>query len=202
MKEKDDIIQEGEYPEEPTISTLLRDLTNYKNEGCELYKQKKIEEAKLKFKQGHEKFEKDSPKINQDSSEDYANILSLHKKILSNLALCYYKQKKYKESIDYDIKLLTIDPKFGKSIVRIFNAFSRMNKIQQAVGYGDMFLELDQDTRNKFKGIQDKIQEQKLKLKNIETADKERVKKEFGKYVFPFVILCLAIFIFLLFKKK
>ena len=204
IKEKDDIKEEGENIKETSVSKLLEELTNYKNEGCELYKQKKADEALLKFKEGFEKFEKEKPKIPKDATntEDYKNLLLISKKILSNLALCYYKQGKYNEAIQYDMKLLESDPKFGKAIVRIFNSYSKLKQTQQAVYFGDMFLELAQDVRDKFKGTQDKIQQEKLKLKKIQKEEAEKIKKDFGKYVLPLVILCLAVFVYMLFKKK
>ena len=201
MKENNNIeIQK----EAPNCAELIKELTKYKEEGCALYKEKKIEEAKAKFKEGFDKFEKESAKISKESSnnEEYKEIIILGKKLLSNLALCYYKQGKYAEAIDYDIKLLTIQPKFGKSIVRLFNSYSRLNKIQQAVYYGELFLELDQETRDKFKGTQDKVKREQLKLKNIQKAEKDKIKKDFGKYVLPIVILCLAVLGFMLFRKK
>lgn len=201
MKENNNIeIQK----EAPNCSELIKELTKYKEEGCALYKEKKIEEAKAKFKEGFDKFEKESAKISKESSnnEEYKEIIILGKKLLSNLALCYYKQGKYAEAIDYDIKLLTIHPKFGKSIVRLFNSYSRLNKIQQAVYYGEIFLEWDQETRDKFKGTQDKVKREQLKLKNIQKAEKDKIKKDFGKYVLPIVILCLAVLGFMLFRKK
>ena len=100
------------------------------------------------------------------------------------------------------MKLLESDPKFGKAIVRIFNSYSKLKQTQQAVYFGDMFLELAQDVRDKFKGTHDKIQQEKLKLKKIQKEEAEKIKKDFGKYVLPFVILCLAVFIYMLFKKK
>ena len=190
--------------EAPNCAELIKELTKYKEEGCALYKEKKIEEAKAKFKEGFDKFEKESAKIIKDNSngEEYKQIIILGQKLLSNLALCYYKQGKYAEAIDYDIKLLTSHPKFGKSIVRLFNSYSRLNKIQQAVYYGELFLELDQETRDKFKGTQDKVKREQLKLKNIQKAEKDKIKKDFGKYVLPIVILCLAVLGFMLFRKK
>ena len=191
--------------EEPVIySDLHRDLTKSKDEGNSLYKEKKIEEAKHIFKEGYEKFERDYPKLNEDSmsNEENKEILLLGKKILSNLALCFYKQGKYSEAIEYDRKLLQSYPKFGKSIVRLFNCYSKLNKIQQAVYYGELFLELDQETRNKFKGTQDKVKKEQLKLKEIQKEEKDKIKKDFGKYVFPLVILCLAVLGYLLSRKN
>jgi hypothetical protein len=89
MKENDNIeIQK----EAPNCAELIKELTKYKEEGCALYKEKKIEEAKAKFKEGFDKFEKESAKISKESSnnEEYKEIIILGKKLLSNLALCYY----------------------------------------------------------------------------------------------------------------
>ena len=185
-------------------SDLLDELTNIKEEGNQLYKEKKIEEAKLKFKEGYEKYEKEIHQIKKDFPESpkLNEIEIVLNKILSNLALCYFKQQKYTEAIEYDLKLFTKNPKFGKSIVRLFRSYSKLNKIQQSVYYGELFLELDQETRNKFKGIQDKVKAEQLKLKKIQEAEKDKIKKDFGKYVFPAIILCLAVLGFMLFRKK
>ena len=152
-----------EKSDKTDFSNLISELTKIKDEGNSLYKEKKIEEAKNKFKEGNDKFEKESSLINKEkeNNEQCKDVLLLLKKILSNLALCYYKQGKYKESIEYDLKIIANYPKFGKSIVRLFNAYLRLNNLQQAVYYGDLFLELDQETRDKFKGTQTKVQMKK-----------------------------------------
>ena len=185
-------------------SDLLDELIEYKEQGNKLYKENKIEEAKLKFKEGYEKYERESPDLrkNFSNSPKFKEIEIESNKILSNLALCYYKQGKYTEAIEYDLKLFNKSPKFGKSIVRLFKSYSKLNKIQQAVYYGEVFLELDQETRNKFKGTQDKVKGEQLKLKKMQEAEKDKIKKDFGKYVFPAVILCLAVLGYMLFRKK
>ena len=185
-------------------SDLLEELIKCKQKGNQLYKENKIEEAKLKFKEGYDKYERESPDLSKNfsNSPKFKEIEIESNKILSNLALCYYKQGKYTEAIEYDKKLFSKSPKFGKSIVRLFKSYSKLNNIQQAVYFGEVFLELDQETRNKFKGTQEKVKGQQLKLKKIQEAEKDKIKKDFGKYVFPAVILCLAILGYMLFKKK
>jgi tetratricopeptide (TPR) repeat protein len=186
------------------FSDLISDLTNIKNEGNSLYKSKKIEEAKNKFKEGYDRYLKELPLINKEkeNNEQCKEVLLLAKKILSNLALCYYKQENYKEAINYDLKIIAEYPKFGKSIVRLFNSYKKIKEIQQAVFYGDLFLELDQETRDKFKGTQAKVQNEKQTFKKLEEAEQAKIKKEFAKYAFPGIVLLLAILFFLLFKKK
>jgi len=184
-------------------NTLKKDLENYKNEGNALYREGKIEEAKLKFKEGYELYKQDFRKIKKSADKKVLEeVHLLFKKILSNLALCYYKQGEYKESIKYDTELLLAYPKFGKSIVRILKAYTKLKDNPNAVIYGEQFLELDKETRDKFKGTQDIVQEEKLKLKKKQEEEKEKIKKDFGKYVFPLIILCLAVFGFMLFRKK
>ena len=185
-------------------SDLLEELIKCKQKGNQLYKENKIEEAKLKFKEGYDKYERESPDLSKNfsNSPKFNEIEIESNKILSNLALCYYKQGKYTEAIEYDKKLFSKSPKFGKSIVRLFKSYSKLNNIQQAVYFGEVFLELEQETRNKFKGTQEKVKGQQLKLKKIQEAEKDKIKKDFGKYVFPAVILCLAILGYMLFKKK
>ena len=186
------------------FSNLISDLTKIKDEGNALYKQKKLDEAKQKFTEGVELFKKESPSVNKErgNNEQCKEVLILYKKILSNLALCYYKQNNFEKAIEYDLKNIEDNPKFGKSIVRLFNSYSKLNKIQQAVYYGDLFLELDHETRDKFKGTQQKVQNEKNRLKEIQKKEKEKIKKDFAKYGIPALILLLAILMFLLLRKK
>ena len=186
------------------FSNLITDLTKIKDEGNALYKQKKLDEAKQKFTEGVELFKKESPSVNKErgNNEQCKEVLILYKKILSNLALCYYKQNNFEKAIEYDLKNIEDNPKFGKSIVRLFNSYSKLNKIQQAVYYGDLFLELDHETRDKFKGTQQKVQNEKNRLKEIQKKEKEKIKKDFAKYGIPALILLLAILMFLLLRKK
>ena len=189
---------------EKTKSELIKELTKYKEEGCALYKGKKIEEAKGKFKEGFDKYENEISSLTKDSSndEEYNEIILLGKKILSNLALCYYKQGDYSNAITYDFKLLNDHPNFGKSIVRLFKSSCKLNKIKEAVYYGELLLKLDEETRNKFKGTEKKVKEVQLKLEKIKKEEEEeRKKNSSGKYFLPCVILCIAVLFYLLRKK-
>ena len=196
MKENNNI------PEKKS-SKLVNDLTKYKDEGCALYKEKKIVEATNKFSQGFRQFEDEISGLKKDSLNDdeYNEIILLGKKILSNLALCFYKQGNYPQAISYDLKLLKNHPNFGKSIVRLFKSSIKLNKIKLAVEYGELFLKLDEETRNKFKGTENQIKEAQLKLKKIE-KEEEKAKSGLGKYFLPFVILCIAVLGYYLLKKK
>ena len=186
------------------FSDLISELTELEHEGNDLLKQSKLEDAKNKFMKGNDKFELVAEKIYNllTNNDQVEQILSLHKYSLSKIAQCFFAQKKYKEAIEYDLKLLEVSPKFGKSLVRLIKSYSKLNLIEQAVYYGDLFLELDQETRDKFKDAQDTVQEEKQKLKKIKKAEEEKIKKDIAKYSVPAIVLLLAILIFLLFRKK
>ena len=58
---------------------------------------------------------------------------------------------------------------------------------------------MGKETRGKFKGTQDKVKDEKQRLKEIEKVKKYKIKKEFAKYYVPAFIFLLAIlFIFCL----
>ena len=82
-------------------------------------------EAKEKYKEGIDLFAKESPSINKErgSNDQCKDVLELYRKILSNMALCFYKEGNYEKAIEYDLKIIEDFPKFGKSIVRLFNCF-------------------------------------------------------------------------------
>ena len=75
MKENNNI------PEKKS-SKLVNDLTKYKDEGCALYKEKKIVEATNKFRQGFSQFEDEISGLKKDSLNDdeYNEIILLGKK--------------------------------------------------------------------------------------------------------------------------
>ena len=186
------------------FTNLINYLTNIKNDANILYKKNKIEEAKNKYEEGYKKFEEESSKIYKEfyNNEQCENLLILYKKILSNLALCYYKQEKYKEAIVYDLKIIALDPKFGKSIVRLFNSYSKINKVQQAVYYGELFIDLDKEIRDKFKGTEKKVEEEKIKLNKLQKEEEKRIKRNMIQFSVPIFIFFLSIFFWYIFRKK
>ena len=97
--------------------------------------------------------------------------------------------------------MIALEPKYGRSIVRLFKSYSKINKVQQAVFYGNVFLDLDIDTRKKFKGINEIIEEEKIKLKNIQKQEKNKANKDLIIIFGSFLILFIAL-IFYLLKKR
>ena len=174
------------------FSEIINKLTEIIKEGDSLFKQSKIEESKDKYLLGYDIFTKENEKslnlLTYDSK--ILKIVSLYKDILSKIAECFYLQKKYEDSIEYDLKLICLEPKNIKSIVRLFYSYLKKQKYQQANFYGDLFLEFDKDTKDKYKDV----------LKDIENFKSQRENIKINKIVFnfiSFVIIILAIKLFI-----
>ena len=179
------------------FSDLISELTELEHEGNDLLKQSKLEDAKNKFMKGNDKFELVAEKIYNllTNNDQVEQILSLHKYSLSKIAQCFFAQKKYKEAIEYDLKLICLDPKNCEAIYRLFYSYSQIDKCQQAVYYGDIFLDFDEDTKNKFKNAKDEIQKERIKLQSYG-------KISFNKMIFNLMlILVIVSFVMLFFKK-
>ena len=179
------------------FSDLISELTEIEHEGNDLLKQSKLEDAKNKFMKGNDKFELVAEKIYNllTNNDQVEQILSLHKYSLSKIAQCFFAQKKYKEAIEYDLKLICLDPKNCEAIYRLFYSYSKIDKCQQAVYYGDIFLDFDEDTKNKFKNAKDEIEKERIKLQSYG-------KNSFNKMIFNLMlILIIFAFVALFFKR-
>ena len=172
---------------------LMTDLNTLNSEGNSLMKQSKLEEANAKFIQGHEKFELAADKIYSlyTNNEKVDQILALYKILLSKIAKCFYEQKKYKEAIEFDLKLICLEPKNSEAIYRLFNSYSKIEKSQQAVYYGDVYLELESNKKNKFENAKEEIEKEKIKLFQIQNSGKSRIKIILFNFIFMIVIVLL-----------
>ena len=172
---------------------LMTDLNTLNSEGNSLMKQSKLKEANAKFIQGHEKFELAADKIYSlyTNNEKVDQILALYKILLSKIAKCFYEQKKYKEAIEFDLKLICLEPKNSEAIYRLFNSYSKIEKSQQAVYYGDVYLELESNNKNKFENAKEEIEKEKIKLFQIQNSGKSRIKIILLNFIFMIVIVLL-----------
>ncbi len=172
---------------------LMTDLNTLNSEGNSLMKQSKLKEANAKFIQGHEKFELAADKIYSlyTNNEKVDQILALYKILLSKIAECFYEQKKYKEAIEFDLKLICLEPKNSEAIYRLFNSYSKIEKNQQAVYYGDVYLELESNNKNKFENAKEEIEKEKIKLFQIQNSGKSRIKIILFNFIFMIVIVLL-----------
>ena len=179
------------------FSDIITELTELEQEGTKLLKQSKLDDAKDKFMKGHDKFETISEKIYNllTDNDQVEQVLSLHKFSLSKIAQCYFEQKNYKEAIVYDLKLICLDPKNAEAIYRLFYSYSKIDKCQQAVYYGDIFLDFDEETKNKFKNATEEIQKEKIKLKSYG-------KNSINKMMFIFILLPVLFSLVMLFFHR
>ena len=187
---------------ESELSILISDLTKIKEEGNDLYKKNQKEEALKVFLKGYELFHDKSKTIYNDYffCSRFNELSIVIKKILSNIALCYYKQENYRQAIIYDLEIIALEPRYGRSIVRLLKSYSKINKIQQSVYYGNIFMDLDKDTRNKFKDMPQIIEQEKIKLKNIQEAEKNNANKDLILFFGSFLTIFMGVLIFYLLK--
>ena len=182
------------------IINILSELKKIKDEGNVLYENNNLEEAKNVFLNGYNLFHKEIKVIDNANLENIMNEIFIeYKKILSKLAKCYYKQEKYEDSIIYDLKLIELEPKNCKSLARLFYSYSKLNKCQQAIFYGEIIMDLSDDGKNKFVDISKKVIEEKNKLSKIQ-------EKEFLKHIFiafgSVIVIILAVFLFYILKNN
>ena len=182
------------------IINILSELKKIKDEGNVLYENNNLEEAKNVFLNGYNLFHKEIKVIDNANLENIMNEIFIeYKKILSKLANCYYKQEKYEDSIIYDLKLIELEPKNCKSLARLFYSYSKLNKCQQAIFYGEIIMDLSDDGKNKFMDISKKVIEEKNKLSKIQ-------EKEFLKHIFiafgSVTVIILAAFLFYILKNN
>ena len=184
------------------FSDLINDLNNLNLEGNTLMKQSQLEEAKIKFLQGKEKYENVEDKIysSYTSKEEVDQILALYKQLLSKIAECFYEEKNYKKAIEFDLKLICFEPKNCEAIYRLFNSYSKIGKNQQAVYYGEILLELAQDNKNESKKAQNEIEKEKIKLNQIQYLRTNRINIILFNLVL--IIIVLSILRLFLYKNK
>ena len=198
---------------EPKVPTdfreLIKELKDIKNAGNDLYKKESYEEAISKYKEGYEQLEKQISQINLERSYNPQSeeLITLYKQFMSNLSLCYSKTEKYQESIDLDLKIISVDQNYDKAYQRLFNNYLKINKKDQAVYFGDIFLKFDEETIKRYEGLKETIEETKKSLQAeydaIRAKERKEMLKSIGKYAIPVVILIAAVAIyFLVFKKK
>ena len=149
------------------------------------------------------------PKINHERSYNpqCEELLTLYKQIMSNLSLCYTKTEKYQESIDLDLKIISIDQNYDKSYGRLLKNYLKINKREQAIYFGEILSKFHDETKEKYKEELTKLDETKKQLQdeyNKKRAEERKIMlKKFAKYGLPIIVLIAAVAIyFFVFKKK
>ena len=180
-----------------------------KKEGNEKYKNGQIEEALLKYKEAHEKLEKELPKI--DKERDYnpqsSELFTLFIQLSQNLSLCYFKTEKFEESIKLDQQIIARDNNYDKAYFRLFKSYLKLGKKAQAVYFGNHLLGFDEETKKRYEEIIPEIEQAKKSLQEeydaIRAKERKEMMKSIAKYAIPIVVLIAAFCIyFFMFRKK
>ena len=213
--EKKEEKKEPKKPREPEpkiptdFTELIKEINGLKKEGNELYKNGSLEEAISKYKMAYEKLQKEIPKI--DRERDYnpqsSELFTLFIQISQNLSLCYFKTNKYEESIKLDNQIIARDKHYDKSYYRLFQSYLKLDKKAEAVYFGNILLNFDEETKKKYEEVIPIIEETKKIVQSEYDAIRAKARKEMfksiAKYAVPIIILIAAFAIyFFVFKKK
>ena len=184
-------------------SPLINDLKKIKSEGDALYNKNSFEEAAKKYKAGYDKLQKELPKIQKEHNVQSDELLTLYKQISSNLSSCYTQLKKYQESIDLDLKIVELDPKFDEAYARLFSNYIKIDKKDQALIHGESLLKFDDDTKKKYAQGRDNVITNISKLKSELQVEKSKNKKcSCCKCFIPLIILIVAVGVYLYLYQK
>ena len=181
-EEKSDIIQEEpQKSKNDYLKKIIKELNEIKLSGNELFKKNLYDEAIIKYKEGFEIITKELIKINQKITIYDPQIKDFYYvsiQIMSNLSLSYLKKDKFKESIELDSKIISLDPKYDKSYARLFKSYLKLGKKAEAVYFGDILIKnFDNEIREKYKDLIPKIEAEKKNLEKEEKIEKEKKEK-------------------------
>ena len=185
---------------ETDFSNLIDEITDINKRGNFSFKESKFNYAQEELSKGYEMFQKESQKLYNlyIDHPQFDQILSLFKDNLSLIAKTFFEQKDYNNAILYDLKVICLEPKDEESIIRLFKSYSKINKAQQAVYYGDLFMGMDIATQDKFKDVLQDIKNEKIKLEKLQNMWKNRIKIIF----FNLIIFIIIYFVAMLFLRS
>lgn len=185
---------------ETDFSNLIDEITDINKRGNFSFKESKFDSAQEELSKGYEMFQKESQKLYNlyIDHPQFDQILSLFKDNLSLIAKTFFEQKDYNNAILYDLKVICLEPKDEESIIRLFKSYSKINKAQQAVYYGDLFMGMDIATQDKFKDVLQDIKNEKIKLEKLQNMWKNRIKIIF----FNLIIFIIIYFVAMLFLRS
>ena len=181
-----------------------------KKEGNDKYKNKEIEEALAKYNEAYEKLKNELPKIDKerDHNPQTSELFTLYIQLAQNLSLCYFKLEKYEESIKLDQIVIARDSHYDKAYYRLFKSFLKLGDKAQAVFFGNILLNFDDETKKRYEDIIPEIEQTKKSLEEeyaaIRAQQRKEMMKSIAKYAVPIIVLigAFAIYFFMFRKKK
>jgi hypothetical protein len=98
--------------------------------------------------------------------DKYLNDIFLQKKLIySNLAMAYSKKHMFRESAEYDKRIIEeIDSNFDKSYARLVNSYIEMGNLNLALRYGNILKNnFSAETKQKYSSILNKLEQEEKK---------------------------------------
>ena len=193
-----------------SLEKIIKELNDIKATGNDLYKRKLYDEAIIKYKEGYEIISEELLEVNRNRMAAYhpeiQYFISLAIHIMSNLSFLYLIKEQYKESIELDKKIISLDPKYDKSYERLFKCYLKLNQRAEAVFFGDILIKnFSNDIREKYKDLIPKIENEKKNMEVEYEIEKENKKvearKNFLKFAIPFLIILISVIYIRFFKK-
>ena len=211
--------KEEKWPREPQepkpkintdFTPLIKEINDMKKEGNDKYKNKEIEEALAKYNEAYEKLKNELPKIDKerDHNPQTSELFTLYIQLAQNLSLCYFKLEKYEESIKLDQIVIARDSHYDKAYYRLFKSFLKLGDKAQAVFFGNILLNFDDETKKRYEDIIPEIEQAKKSLEEeyaaIRAQQRKEMMKSIAKYAVPIIVLigAFAIYFFMFRKKK
>ena len=181
---------------EVDFSDLIHELAEINQKGNSLFKESKLDLAQNELIKGDEIFQKEAQKLYNlyIDHPNFEKILALFKTNLSLIAKTFFEQKDYNNAISYDLKVICLEPKDEESIIRLFKSYSKIEKSQQAVYYGDLFMGMDISSQNKFQNVIKDIENEKIKLNSLQNLWINRIKLVLFNLILFVTIILIAMF--------
>ena len=191
---KEEPKKEEKWPREPQepkpkintdFTPLIKEINDMKKEGNDKYKNKEIEEALAKYNEAYEKLKNELPKIDKerDHNPQTSELFTLYIQLAQNLSLCYFKLEKYEESIKLDQIVIARDSHYDKAYYRLFKSFLKLGDKAQAVFFGNILLNFDDETKKRYEDIISEIEQTKKSLEEEYAAIRAQQRKEMMKSI-------------------
>ena len=209
--ENDDDIEKEKKQKKNRIKNLIKELNKIYSLGNDFYKKNSYEEAISKYNEGYKIINEELLEVNRNRmmgfNQEIQDFISISKKLMSNLSLAYSQLGKFKESIELDKKIISIDPVYDKSYARLFKSYLKLNQKAEAVFFGDILIKnFSEEIRKNYKDLIPKIEKEKQNLEIEYLMEKERQRKEnlknILKITMPIFVLFVSYIYFKFFKKK
>ena len=190
---------------------VIKELNEIYSKGNDFYKKNLYSEAILKYNEGYKLINEELLEVNRNRmmgfNQETKNFISISKHIMSNLSLAYLQLDKYKESIELDKKIISLDPVYDKSYARLFKSYLKLNQKAEAVFFGDILIKnFSNEVRNKYTDLIPAIEKEKHNLEIEYLIEKERQRKQNLKNILkismPIFVLFFSYIYFRFFKKK